>query len=68
MNNLGTVLWARADELADVHQLEPNRQEAIMTEAEKHFYDAIRSHPHHVHAHYNLAVLHMYGSVHIILL
>jgi len=49
MNNLGTVLLTRASD--DDHN-------SVLVEAKKCFYDAIGSHPHHVHAHYNLAVLH----------
>ena len=55
LNNLGTVLLARADELDDAD----STKRLSVIEAEERFRDAIRSHPHHVNAHYNLAVLHM---------
>ena len=64
MNNLGTVLLARADQqLSEEHHGRNDSSHSpdhagVLTEAKKYFYDAIRSHPHHVHAHYNLAVLH----------
>jgi hypothetical protein len=55
LNNLGTVLLARADDLDD----SDGRKELAVREAELRFHDAIRSHPHHAHAHYNLAVLYL---------
>ncbi len=32
----------------------------LVREAEGRFREAIRAHPHHVHAHYNLAIIHMW--------
>ena len=64
MNNLGTVLLAHADQQLSEDDNSrtdfghPLEQSAVWVEAKKYFYEAIRSHPHHVHAHYNLAVLH----------
>lgn len=55
LNNLGTVLLARADDMEDGDR----RKEMAVQEAELRFRDAIRSHPHHAHAHYNLAVLYL---------
>ncbi|XP_057381513.1 protein O-mannosyl-transferase TMTC1-like [Daphnia carinata] len=55
LNNLGTVLLARADDMEDGDR----RKELAVKEAERRFHDAIRSHPHHAHAHYNLAVLYL---------
>jgi len=57
MNNLGTVLLARAEE--QQHQQHQQQLSDVVIEAKNYFYGAIRAHPHHVHAHYNLAVLHM---------
>ncbi|KAI9552752.1 putative transmembrane and TPR repeat-containing protein 1-like [Daphnia sinensis] len=55
LNNLGTVLLARADDMEDGDR----RKELAVQEAELRFREAIRSHPHHAHAHYNLAVLYL---------
>lgn len=55
LNNLGTVLLAQADEMDD----SDGHKESTVMEAERRFRDAIRSHPHHAHAHYNLAVLNL---------
>jgi hypothetical protein len=66
---LGTVLLARADEMTTTtnnDSLSPSLTadavvvESLINEAEKRFNQAIRYHPQHLHAHYNLAVLYMY--------
>lgn len=64
-NNLATVLLARAEEQQEQEHRLGNRKGgggnserlSIVREAERHFWMAIQSHPHHVRAHYNLAIL-----------
>lgn len=56
LNNLGTVLLAKAEETKtnDVQLVI-----SLVEEAMNRFREAIKTHPHHVHAHYNLAVIYM---------
>ena len=51
------MLLARAEEDDETADNVKNQKESLVVEAEQHFWLAIRSHPHHVHAHYNLAIL-----------
>jgi len=49
-NNLGTVLLAQAEEVT-------SDKESVINQAEKHFQQALKWHPNHIHARYNLAVI-----------
>lgn len=49
------MLLARADE----PDADADARKRSVAEAEERFRQAIRSHPRHAHARYNLAVLHM---------